>query len=158
MRYLFLPALICTLSVTTVGVAQPYYPRYYPPARRYSLNGADRLVRYWYKSYLRRPADPEERGSMADLLRAGRRPAAVLARLLASREYLDYAGGTRPAFIKQLILDVGHHEPGPREIRYNLYRTRNQRRGSIAYSFLLRYPQNWRPGLPAYPPDDFEED
>jgi len=158
MRNLILSTVLSVLAATTVGQAQPYYSRYYPPQRRDYLDRADRLVRYWYRSYLRRAADPEEVQMWGRQLRRGANPAAVLSSILASREYLDYAGGTRADFIKQLLLDVGHHEPSGREVRYKMMRTRNLRRGQIAYNFLLRYPNNWRPGLRDAAPDEDNED
>ncbi len=152
MLFLCLSALLGLLASTPLAQAEPYYP----PVRRYQ-DRADQQVRYWVKSYLRRSAEPGEVRYLAGLLRSGRSPASILSRLLANREYLDYAGDTRAGFIKQLLLDVGHHEPSGREIRHFLYQTRGQRRRDVAYSFLLRYPQNWIPGLPASPPDEDEE-
>jgi hypothetical protein len=162
MRRFLLSAVLGLLATAGPASAQWYPPPDYPPRpvppwRRPSDREED-LARYWYKSYFRRPAYPQEVARVSAQLRAGERPAVVLARLLGGREYFDYSGGTREGLLTQLILDVGHHKPVPGEVNAALRRTRFMAPRDVAYSFLLEYPQNWVPGLPGRPPRDFEGD
>jgi hypothetical protein len=163
MQKLMLAALLGVLVVAVPSQAQSYrgyFPprRYEPPPPTVRQDEADRLVRYWYDSYLRRPAYGQAVRVMAESLRRRQPPLEVLAALLGGVEYYDYSGGTPAGFINQLILDVGHHHPTGQELSDHLRRLRHESRREVARWFLREYPQNWVPGLPGSPPPDYGYD
>ncbi len=138
MRYLTLAALAGIIGLASLAHTQtPYPPR---------GGGAGYLARHWVESYLRRGLAPGESGAIARDLRH-RPPIDVLATILASDEYYDFAGGTRAGHVNRLILDLGHRQPGPREINDSLRRLRGRDRAAVAHYFLRQYPTNWQPGL-----------
>ncbi len=142
MRYLLVFSLLGGVATAPAGQAQP------PPR----FDDAAQLVRYWFRSYYRRPAGPDEVRRIGDQLRRGDPPSYVLAGILASREYGTYAGGTSAGFITQLILDVGHRPATGREVSEHVGRLRRESRREVAEWFLRQYPKNWAPGLPASRP------
>jgi len=138
MRYVTLAALAGIIGVASLAHTQPPYV---PPG-----DEAAYLARHWIESYLRRGLAPGETGAIARDLRR-RPPVDVLASILASDEYHDFAGGTRAGHVNRLILDLGHRQPGPREINDNLRRLRGRDRLAVAQYLLRQYPTNWQPGL-----------
>jgi len=106
----------------------------------------ERLAQSWYGWYLRRNANGDEWGPVAKALRSERAPIDVLADLLGGKEYYDYAGGTLPGFVLQLMNDVGHVNPSGRELSDVLRNLPGEDRRAIAFSFLDRYRDNWVPG------------
>jgi hypothetical protein len=157
MRYFNVLGLCGVLAASALAAQPPDYPSgRYPglPSGRFDRGREERLVAYWVRSYFRRHADPEDVEHFAGQLRRGRPPEEVLAGLLASREYYEYSGGTWRGFIKQLLLDVGHHEPSAEEVGHHVHRTRGQDPAEVAHRFLMKYPQNWVPGRPGRAPRD----
>jgi hypothetical protein len=129
---------------------------YESPNGRMSTQEASAIAEYWINSYFRRAASPREVRYWASEIVNSRTPANALAGLLSSREYLNYAGGTRVGFVRQLIEDVGHHEPSRYEVEDVLQGTSNLSPAQIAYDFLRRYPNNWWPGPAATPPRELQ--
>ncbi len=130
-----------------------YGPPSQPPRRIGPAEARD-IARYWIKSYLRRGADPQQVRYWADQLQRARDPADALSALLSSREYMNYAGGSLRGLVRQLILDVGHHEPSRFELEDRLRATAGQSPRDIAYGFLREFPANWWPGPQATPPPE----
>src|SRR5262245_10451611 len=75
---------------------------YYGRAAGMAPAEAGAIAEYWVHSYMRRYPDQREVSYWADRL-ARQQPAQVLAELLASNEYYDYAGGTPRGYARQLI-------------------------------------------------------
>lgn len=146
-RYLML-ALAGWLLLASSGFGQ-YYES---PYGRMGPQEASAIAEYWINSYFRRAAHPREIRSGAETIMSARTPAHALASLLSSREYYNYAGGTRTGFIRQLIEDVGHHEASRYEVEDLLRETAGLDSHRIALGFLRRYPNNWWPGPTATPP------
>jgi hypothetical protein len=116
---------------------------------------ATAIAEYWIHSYLRRYPEHREIGHWAGQLM--RRPAPhVLASLLASDEYYNYAGGTQHGFARQLIEDVGHHQPSRYELEDLLRASAGASRQQVAFSMLRRFPRNWWPGPAATPPKELQ--
>jgi hypothetical protein len=151
MRRLILPTLAGLLATATVALTQPDYRR----GEEDRGPGAVDLARYWFRSYLRRQASPDEVRNIAGQLRRGVRPSEVLSQLLGNQQYYDRAGGTRGGFIAQLIQEVGHHDPSGHEISDWLDRTRGMDRRQVALQFLRQYGPNWYPGPGSTMPSDF---
>lgn len=141
-------SLACWLTLAACGYGQ-YYEG---PRGRMSPQEAGAIAEYWINSYFRRAAHPREIRSGAEQIIRSPSPAHALASLLSSREYYNYAGGTRTGFVRQLIEDVGHHEPSRYEIEDLLRETAGADPNRIAYVMLRRYPRNWWPGPAATPP------
>lgn len=140
--------LILVLSLSASALAQGYY---YGGNRRIDPQEAAVIANYWIRSYLRRAPHPEEQRYWANQLLSGP-PARALAKLLASEEYYNYAGGTPQGLIRQLIADVGHHEASPYEVQDWLRRMGGLDPRAIAAEFLRENPRNWWPGPAATPP------
>jgi hypothetical protein len=143
-------------SATAQGPPRIFPPgHYYPPPRSYP-DQPEELARTWYQNYFRRDPDPREVRWVADQLRRGETPESVLSMLLAGRDFYDYCGGTDAGFVTQLIGDIGHHEAKGQEVSYYYRRLQTESRRDLVYSMLLRYPQNWEPGLQDRGPDDYD--
>jgi hypothetical protein len=156
---LIFPILTAFLLLSTPGQAQPVgtFGRHdLGPPVRMNWQEASAIANYWIRSYLRRPAKPDEVRYWADRLVNGRSPAEPLSALLSDREYYTYAGGSPQGFLRQLIADVGHHEAGASEIRYRLDTTRGLHPRDIALGFLREFPANWWPGPLATPPRELQ--
>ncbi len=157
-RIIVLPILTAALVLVATAHAQqsPAYGPYGASPARMGRQEADAIANYWIRSYLRRAATPREVRDWGDRLVSAASPAEVLSVLIAGREYYEYAGGTPEGFIRQLIADVGHHDPGAREIRDRLAATRGLSPREIARRFLREYPANWWPGPEATPPRELQ--
>src|SRR5262249_32586500 len=108
-------SLTAVLAFAAVSPAQGWGPPGPPPGPM-SWQEASAIAIYWINAYLRRPASPDEVRYWAGQLRGARSPADVLAALLASPEYAQAAGSSRPGYIRQLVRDVGHRDPNGFEI------------------------------------------
>jgi hypothetical protein len=100
------------------------------------------MVSSWYQRYLRRPADAGAAGWI-QALRTGHSPEEILSSILSSEEYYRDAGGSGPAFIQRLFMDVVGRPPTGPEITYWTGRMRFRSRKDVAYQVLLRHPQDW---------------
>jgi hypothetical protein len=144
-----LPALLLTVSFAS---AQSYtYPLAKPgdPAT---------IVNSWTRGYLRREAAPAS--PWIQSLERGRSPLEVQANMLASDEYFRKAGGTEPAYVRQLYMDLLGREPLPPEITYWMGRLHYQPRRDVVAQLLRFHPQNvsgMRPVPPSYDPGYFPD-
>jgi hypothetical protein len=145
-RFTVSAALVLILA----GPALAQYPPYpaYPPA----ASDPQAMVEGWYARFLHRRADYGAAG-WVNQLRQGQSPAHVLGIILSSEEYYLRAGGTPPAFIQALFLDLTGQQPSPAQLDGWLRRMRFMSRKDIAYQVLIRYPQAWQGAGPTYYPD-----
>lgn len=147
------------LSVALLFVLADRAPAQYAPGNYYSRSAgmapaeAAAVAEYWVHSYFRRFPDRREVSYWSERL-TRQQPAQVLAELLGSDEYYDYAGGTPRGYARQLIADVGHHEASRYELEDLVYSARGANRQQLAFSMLRRYPGNWWPGPAARPPKE----
>jgi hypothetical protein len=122
------------LFVPGLASAQKYFYRSTP------TGDAGTLVRTGYERYLHR--EPGAGGATwIQALRTGQTREDFLASLLSSDEYLANAGGTRPAYVRQLYRDVIGRDPLPAEINYWAGRLQYETPKDIAYVMLRRYPR-----------------
>jgi hypothetical protein len=130
---LALPAILAFASF-----APAQYGYYYPSA---VPNDGRQLVQSWYQHYLGREPDT---GSLVWIhsLQTGHSPDQVLSTILSSQEYLMRAGGTRPAFLRQLYLDITGRPPNEQEFNYWMNRMRFDSRKDVAYQVLVFFGQN----------------
>jgi hypothetical protein len=99
------------------------------------------LVRSDYEGYLRREPAPAA-SSWIQSRRNGATPQSVLSDVLASDEYYAAAGGTRPAYVRQLYFDLIGREPLPAEINYWAGRLDHEPRWNITHQMVRHHPQN----------------
>lgn len=116
----------------------PAQSPYYRSAPR---GNAGTLLRSDYERYLHREPDLEA-ANLSQGLRTGRLPNDVLADVLSSDEYMAGAGGTRPAYVRRLYLDVLGREPLPAETNYWVGRLHYESPNDIAHVLLRRYPRS----------------
>ena len=147
---LALPTLLLTVSLA------PAQSSSYRPA---TPGDPATLNRSFIKGYLRREPTPSDTSSM-QALRSGGSPEYVQSGILAGDEYFRRAGGTRPAYVRQLYVDVLGREPLPAEINYWVGRLRYETRRNVAYRLLRFHPQNvsgMTPVPPSYDPGFFPD-
>ena len=133
------------------------------PAQSYSSGSATPgetaiRSRSFIKGYLRREPTPSDTSSMQAL--RGGSPEYVQSGILASDEYFTRAGGTGPAYVRQLYIDVLGRDPMPAEMNYWVGRLRYENRGDVAYRLLRFHPRNvpqMRPLPLRYDPDSFPD-
>ena len=128
-----LPAILAC-----AGFAQAQYDYSYPAA----APGDPRLlVKGWYEHFLGREPDA---GAVVwiNSLQAGNSPEQVLSTILSSQEYLLRAGGTRPAFLRRLYLDITGRPVTAQEFAYWMGRMRFDSRKEVAYQVLVFFGQN----------------
>ncbi|HTU23440.1 MAG TPA: DUF4214 domain-containing protein [Gemmataceae bacterium] len=145
-------SLAVLLVATSLASAQSYSYRPATPGDPATLNRSN------IKGYLRREPTPRETSSMQDL--RGGSPEYVKSAVLAGDEYFERAGGTRPAYVRQLYVDVLGREPLPAEINYWVGRLRYEPRRDVAYRLLRLHPQNasgMTPVRPSYNPGFFPD-
>jgi hypothetical protein len=133
-----IPLLAClgTLFLVAPLHTQPIYPPY-PNSQ------AAALVNFWYQHFLHRNADFGA-ATWVNALQSGQPPAQVLATILSGQEYFLNAGGTQPAFIRALYIDLTGSPPLPVQMQYWLNRSMYTSRRHIAYELLLFYPTAWQ--------------
>lgn len=136
MKRLLTLAAAALLSAPAFAPAQSYYYRRPPTA-----GNAGTLVRSDYERYLHREPGPGA-GTWIQDMRTGSTPNDVLARILASDEYFKNAGGTRPAYVRQLYADVIGREPLPAEVNYWVGRLQYESPRTITSVLLRRYPRS----------------
>lgn len=116
------------------------------------------MARSMTRAYLRR--EPVAASPWIQSLDSGRAPREVQADLLASDEYFQGAGGTRPAYVRQLYIDLVGREPLPPEITYWMGRLTYEPRRDVVTQLLRFHPQNVS-GLirvaPSYDPGYFPD-
>ncbi|MGH7170347.1 MAG: DUF4214 domain-containing protein [Gemmataceae bacterium] len=147
---LALPTLLLTVSLA------PAQSTTYRPS---PAGNPQTLVRSWTEGYLRREPTPAAR-TWIQSLRTGHSPADVQSGILASDEYFTGAGGTKPAYVRQLYADVIGRAPMPAEINYWLGRLRYDTRKDVVAQMLRYHPRNvsgMRPAPPNYNPDYFPD-
>jgi hypothetical protein len=141
-----LPAILAC-----AGFAQAQYDYSYPAA---APSDPRLMVKGWYEHYLGREPDP---GALVwvNSLQKGCAPEQVLSTILSSQEYLLRAGGTRPAFLRQLYLDITGRPVTDQEFAYWMGRMRFDSRKDVAYQVLVFFGQNGAgapgPAMPFHP-------
>lgn len=125
--------------------------RHEEASRRAYPDSQDDLVRFWYRKFLNREADPMA-GVWTNELRGGQDPHSVLSTILGSDEYYTRAGSTPEGFVRTLFRDLTERPPSPQEMDHWARRAAYGDRNDIAYALLTRYPQTWAQG-PAIPDD-----
>jgi hypothetical protein len=121
-------------------------PTYVAPAYRvnpeyrsgYQVD-ADALVNAWYRRYLGRDMDPAAQSWVAQV-RDGVDPAAVVASILGSDEYLDRSGGTADRFVDRLYQDVAGRRPDGREMDSARRAFDYSSRVAIAFDLVRQHP------------------
>lgn len=146
-------SLATLLLTVSLAPAQSYSYRPATPGDPATLN------RSWTQGYLRREPTPSDTPPVRSL-RSGASADQVQAGILASDEYFQRAGGTRPAYVRQLYVDVIGRAPLPAEINYWVGRLRYQPRIEVAMQMLRFHPQNvsgMTPVAPNYDPGFFPD-
>lgn len=127
------PAL---LLVPSSAPAQTFYY-----SRGSAASNPATLVRSDYEGYLRREPGPAA-STWIQARRTGSTPQAVLSGILSSDEYYAAAGGTQPAYVRQLYVDVIGRDPLPAEINYWAGRLDYESRENVTHQMLRQHPQN----------------
>ncbi len=120
-----------------------------PAARAQDPAEQAKMVDYWFRTYLGRPAGdlgPIYAGSLA-----GQTPTQVLAGMLGSDEFYTKAGSTPEGFVRLLFTDIVGRPPSERELGYWTGRLYSESRSDVAAELLGQYPQSWTSSWP--PPD-----
>lgn len=113
-----------------------------PAARAEDYGDPDRLVDYYYRTYLGRAPDPSA-APWVDQLRRGAAPDSVLASILGSDEYYQRAGSTAEGFMRTLFSDVLGRLPTGRERDSFVRRQYTVSRKDLAYELLTQNAGAW---------------
>ncbi len=113
----------------------------FAPAQYYG-GDPNSLVDSWYRTYLRRPPDPNM-VNWVSMLQQGNPPDVVLAAILGSDEYYAKAGGTAQGFITTLFNDVLGRPPSPGEVDFWVRRMYTEARTDVAHEILTQNPGVW---------------
>jgi hypothetical protein len=122
------------LLLPSLASAQTYYSRSAAPGSRGTLTRSDQ------PGYLNR--EPSSTSTWIQAERAGRTPEGILADTLSSDSYYDAAGGTPPAYVHQLYLDVIGREPLPAEVNYWVGRLQHDSRWNVTHQMVRHHPGN----------------
>ena len=139
---LAVPTLLLSVSLAP---AQSYSYRPGTPGDPATVNRA------WTRGYLRREPTPSD-SPPVQALRRGVPQEDVQSSILASDEYFKRAGGTTPAYVRQLYVDLLGREPLPAEVNYWVGRLRYETRKNVSHQLLRFHPRNVS-GVISVPPN-----